>query len=151
MGARQVIHYMHDGDAALALGSYAGATAQYESALTDGSLPSGLFPDAGPEATAVVRAYARFKLVVAWAAADDQATAGSHYSLLVEEHPQGTPGYPFALLGQVFWSSLLADGDPWLACAAVTAAAQSDLAPAGMLYAGYGNPEYGPEGLCALP
>jgi hypothetical protein len=146
-----LIHYMHDGDAALLVGSHTQAIALYESALTDASLPSGLFPDEGPEAVAVVRAYARFKLLVAWAAAGDQATAGTHHNLLVQEHPQGTPGYPFTLLGQVFWNDLLANGDPRLACAAVIAAAQTDPTPAEVLYAGYGNPEYGPEGLCALP
>jgi hypothetical protein len=146
-----LIHYVHDGDAALVQGDYTQAIAHYQAAISTADLPSGLFPDEANEGTAVVQAYARFKLTVASAAADDRASAENHYNLLVAEHPPGTPGHPYLLLAQAFWNDLLAGADPWLACATVGAVAQTDPMFTEMLYAGYGNPMYEPEQLCALP
>lgn len=145
-----LIHYVHDGDAALAEGTYTEAIAHYEAAISTADLPSGLFPDEAGEGTAVVRAYARFKLVVALTAAGDRAGAETHYNLLAAEHPQDTPGHPYLLLAQTYWNDLLAGADPWLACATVVALAQSDPMFTEMLYAGYGNPMYEPEQLCTL-
>jgi hypothetical protein len=146
-----LIHHMHDGDAALAQGNYTAAIASYEAALNSPGLPNGLFPDDGPDSTAIVQAYARLKLIVAWVAAGDLITAEAHYNQLLADHTPGLPGYPYAFLGEAFWVNILASGDPWLACASVVAAAQADPTPAELLYAGYGNPEYEPDGLCALP
>jgi hypothetical protein len=146
-----LVHFVHDGDAALAQGRYAEAAVQYEQALSTTGMSSGLFSEGEQEGTALVRAYARFKLVVAWAAAGDGVNAETEYNRLGAEHPAGSPGSIYASLGQTFWEEWLASGDPGTACAAVVAVAQGDPAPAELLYAGYGNPEYGPAELCDLP
>jgi len=68
----------------------------------------------------------------------------------VAEHPEGTPGYPYALLGRVFWSDFVANGDPRSACVAAVALAESDPTLAERLYAGYANREYEAADLCRV-
>lgn len=145
-----LIHYVHDGDDALARGDYGGAIGHYQSALDDTSLLAGLFLESEEEGTLTVRAYARFKLVVAFGAAGDGRGGQSQYDLLLAEHPEGTSGYPYARLGQAFWGDFVAHEAPRSACAAAVAVAESDPNVAERLYAGYANPEYGAPDLCRI-
>lgn len=145
-----LVHYIHDGDGALAQGDYGAAIDHYERALEDNSLPSGLFLETEEQGVAVLKAYARFKLNVAYAASGDYRAAQSHYDLLVAEHPQGTPGFPYVFLAQVYGTEFLTNYEPDSACGAVTAIAEGDLAFAERLYAGYANPEYEAGDLCRV-
>jgi hypothetical protein len=145
-----LIHYIHDGDEALALGDYGTAINRYQAALDDDDLPAGLFSvDAAP-GEAIVRAYAHFKLVVAYAASGDTRAAQSQYEALITENPEGTVGHPYAQLGQAFWDRLEAGQSAREACAAAVAVAVENPALAENLYAGYANPEYQPADLCRL-
>ncbi len=144
-------HYLHDGDELLAQGDYAGAIEAYQQAIDDKTLDSGLFSSSEAEGKAIVRAYARFKLMVAHAAAGDEARAEDYYNLLLQEHPEGTAGYPYVALAQAFRLAYARYGDPVGACEAAVAVAQNDPTPADILYAGYGNPNYVPADLCRLP
>jgi hypothetical protein len=99
---------------------------------------------------AVVRAYARFKLVVAFAATGDSGDARSQYDLLLAEHPQDTPGHAYTLLGQTFWDAFAAGETLRSACAAAVTLAESTPTLAEQLYAGYANPAYEPADLCRV-
>ncbi len=145
-----LVHYVHEGDDALVRGDYGGAISYYQGALEDIELPSGLLYESEEQGGVTIRAYARFKLVVAYAASGDGRGAQSQYDLLMAEHPPGTPGYPYALMGQAFWSDFLTNDSPRSACAAAVALAENDPSLAERLYAGYANPEYEPVDLCRL-
>jgi hypothetical protein len=148
---RARVHYLHDGDAALARGDYPAAAEAYREAVENTYLETGLFLDDEEMARAVVEGYARFKLVVAFAAAGDRAGAEERYNELVAAHPPGSLGSRYTGLGEVFWNTYGASGDAWAACGAVAAEVEMDPTPAERLYAGYANPEYGAEDLCRLP
>ncbi len=145
-----LIHYIHDGDEALAQGNYGGALSQYQAALDDTDLPAGLFEESEEQGVVTVKAYARFKSLVAYTASGDARGAQSQFDLLMDEHPEGTPAHGYALLGQAFWDEFLADGRPEVACDAAVTIAESDPSLAERLYAGYANPEYEPADLCRL-
>jgi hypothetical protein len=145
-----VIHFIHDGDDALARGDYGEAISHHQAALEETDLPAGLMLEAEEQGKALARAYARFKLMVAYAASGDHSGAQTHYDLLVAEHPQGTLGSPYALMGQVFRDNLVTDYAPRSACASVVEYAKTDPSLAERLYAGYANPEYEPADLCRL-
>jgi hypothetical protein len=145
-----LVHYVHDGDGALVRGDYAGAIEHYQGTLGDVSLPTGLFLESEEQGTAIIKAYARFKSVVAFASAGDEPGARAQKDLLMVEHPEGTPGHPFALLGQAFWDDFVANGIPWSACAAAVVLAESDPTLPERLYAGYANQVYEPADLCRL-
>jgi hypothetical protein len=145
-----LVHYLHDGDDALSRGDYGGAIGHYQAVLDNSSLPVGLFLETEELEMAVARAYARFKLLVAFAASGDGRGAQSEYELLMDEHPDGTPGYPYALLGQAFWIDFVANNSPRSACAAAVAIAENDPTLAEQLYAGFANPDYQPADLCPM-
>jgi hypothetical protein len=146
-----LVHYIHAGDDALAGAEYGAAIGHYQAALDATSLPAGLSLETEEQGAATIEAYARFKLVVAYAASGDGRGAQTQYDLLIAEHPDGTPGYPYVLLAQAFWSAFLADDAPRSACDAVVALVESDPTLVERLYAGYANPEYEPRDLCRLP
>jgi hypothetical protein len=146
-----LIHYVHDGDSALARGEYSEAFDHYQAALGDTSLPSGLFWQDEAQSQETIRAYVRFKLVVAYAASGNTQEAQTQFDLLGTEYPQGSVGYPYAQMGQAFWREYETSGVPRLACAAAVSIAEADPSLAERLYAGYANPEYTPQDLCRLP
>jgi tetratricopeptide (TPR) repeat protein len=146
-----LIHYIHDGDNALARGEYSEAIGHYQAALEDTSLPSGLFWQDEVQSKETVRAYARFKLMVAYAASGNAREAQNQLDLLGTEYPQESVGYPYAQMGQAFWREFETSGVPKLACAAAVSIAEADPSLAERLYAGYANPEYAPQDLCRLP
>jgi hypothetical protein len=143
-----LVHYLHDGDDALSRGDYGEAIGRYRAVFDDDSLPAGLFLETDELGRAVVSAYARFKLVVTYAASGDGRGAQSQYESLMDEHPDGTPGFPYALLGQTFWIDFVANASLSSACAVAVGSAESNPILAEQLYAGYANPEYEPADLC---
>jgi hypothetical protein len=145
-----LIHFVHDGDEALAGGHYLEAIEHYQS-MRASSLSSGLvFLDDVQQELAIVNAYNGFKLAVAHTAAGEASKADREFDRLRSDHPPGTPGQPFLVMADAFWAEFEAAGDAGAACSAV-AVAEGDGEIADLLYAGYANPEYTPEGLCDLP
>jgi hypothetical protein len=145
-----VVHYLHDADEALARGDYGEAIGYYEQVQEETRLPAGLFLETEEQSLVVMRAYARFKLIVAYAVSGDLWRAQKQYDALLAEHPGGTPGSPYVILGEVFWSEFLTDEAPAAACAAAVVIGESNPTLAEQLYAGYANPEYEAADLCKI-
>jgi hypothetical protein len=145
-----LIHYVHDGDDALARGDYGEAMGHYEAVLAETDLPAGLALESEEQGMAILKAYALFKLMVAYAASGDGWGGQAQYDTLVAKHPEGTPGYPYTLVGRAFWSDFVATDNPRSACAAAVTMAEGDPTLAERLYAGYANREYEPGDLCKL-
>jgi hypothetical protein len=145
-----LVHFVHDGDDALAGGDYGEAIGHYRSIFEDRGLPAGLLLETEESAAVIVRAYARFKLVVTFAASGDGRGAQSQFEQMLDENPDGTPGYAYAHLGQVFWNEFLVSDSARSACAAAVTAAENDPTLSERLYAGYANPDYEPADLCRL-
>ncbi|MFC2031340.1 hypothetical protein ACFLWA_11520 [Chloroflexota bacterium] len=146
-----LIHFVHDGDEALALGDYEESIEHYRN-MRASSLSSGLvFVDDTQRELAIVNAYNGFKLMVAHAASGETRDAETELERLRSDHPPGTPGDPFAVMADAFWAEFEVYGDAGAACAAAVAVSEGDPDVTELLYAGYANPEYTAEGLCRLP
>jgi tetratricopeptide (TPR) repeat protein len=83
------IHVIHDGDTALYRAEYAEAVAFYEQALSE-DLQSWEIPDED----AYLTAFARFRLVQAYAAAGNVEAAQAAYDALVQAYQAPTPAPP---------------------------------------------------------
>jgi tetratricopeptide (TPR) repeat protein len=80
------IHVIHDGDAALYRAEYATAAALYEQALSE-DLQSWEIPDEA----AYLTAFARFRLIQAYAAAENFEAAQAAYDALIQAYSPPTP------------------------------------------------------------
>lgn len=157
------IHVLHDADAALRSADYAAAAELYAQAATDDSLQSWRYPD---EATHL-RAYARFRQMLAEAAQGNSAEAQAAHDELIAAYtltPTGditpVPGAPsalnrgragsaFAEMAQLFWREYAASGDTGRACSAVTGYARGASSSYEVLNSfGYANPTYTAADLC---
>jgi hypothetical protein len=145
-----LIQYTHDGDDALARGSYAEAIEHYLLALDTVDMDSGLFLGSEEDGLAVIQAYTLFKLVVSHAAAGDVASAETYFDRLLAGHLGGTLGHVYVRLAEAFWNDFMANGDAVRACQEAVAVAEVEPLSTGLLYAGYANPEYTPARLCGM-
>jgi hypothetical protein len=144
------MHLIHDADAALERGDSGGAIELYEQAIRDQALSSEMFYGDEDFGTTVIRAYARFKLVVAYAAAGQTDEALTNYEQLIDENPSDTVGYVYVALGQAFWNSYLNNGDVHAACAAAISVAEANPKAMEQLYIGYQNPWYEAADICRI-
>lgn len=161
------IHVIHDADDKLLAGAYDEAIALYQQAASDGRLTSWTYPDE----SAHLNAFARFRLVVAFALKSDPGNSQITRDGLVNEYsieatpfvPSGDvnidggflsiddskPGAVFVRMADTFWQEYNASRDVSRACGAVTGYARSNANALEVLNSfGYTNREYTPEDMC---
>ncbi len=159
------IHVIHEGDEALRSGDYRTAIGLYEQAVTDDDL----LPWQYPNEEAYLRAFARFRIVIAYAASGDVASAqAAHDELLRQfwpplpaEPPEGEPtptppppvvsqpGGAFAEMARLFWREFALNRDIVTACQVVIGYARAAPSAYEVLNSfGTGNPTYSPVDLC---
>ncbi len=145
------MHLKHDADLELERGNLDRAIALYQQAIEDKALFSGIFfyshEDDGEK---IIKAYAGFKLMVAYAAQGQGDKAKTQYDHLMAGNPPGTNGYLSALLGQAFWDSYSKTGDVNAACAAAISIAEADRKVAEQVYIGYANRVYENADICRV-
>lgn len=144
------VHFLYDGDDALMRGDLATAIESYRGALLSTEMETGLFLPEADETT--LAAFARFKLLVAYAVAGDGAALAETYRALSAGVPEGSPGYVYLLMAQAFREEIQAGRAPEQACEAAVAVAAAHPEAVDSLYAGYANTMYNaPEDLCRVP
>ena len=157
---------VQDGDDAALAGRYQRALAFYHQVLHDKSLlgwsASQLWPDSAygdrstptpdPEEDQRLRAYALYRIMVVRALQRDREGARDTFDQLQAEHPEGTPGAPYAGLATAFWASYEAQENVAAGCkrAVQFAAAEADavLQPLGSAMYGSSNRDYAPQDIC---
>jgi hypothetical protein len=144
------VHFLYDGDDALMEGDYAAAIENYRAALLSTDMYTGLFlPQAG-EIT--LEAFARFKLLVAYAVTGDDTSLEETYQSLSDAVIEAADAYVYLLMAQAFRAEILAGRGPGVACEAAVAVAADYPKAVDSLYAGYANTMYyEPEDLCRVP
>jgi len=119
------IHVIHDADRALESGDGEEAIRLYREALDNPRLGTWQVPDE----QFMLRGYAQFKLVVAYAYLEDDLAALDAHSALMAEHTPGLPSHVYALVGDAFWAAYQSTHNLHTACvAAATAASQNPQA-----------------------
>lgn len=151
------IHYLYDGDETLICGNSVAAVSNYQQALNRTDLPTGLtvYADRGEE---ILPAFARFKLMVAYAVGGDEAGFEETYQQLQAAVPEESLGYVYVLMAQAFRETYRAGEGVQQACEAATGVAEADHSPAFYLdagyaeFAGYASTRYQEaEDLCRVP
>ncbi len=119
------IHVIHDADRALESGDGEEAIRLYREVLENPRLGTWQVPNE----QSMLRGYAQFKLIVAYAYLEDDLAALDAHSALMAEHTPGLPSNVYALVGDAFWSAYQATHNLHTACvAAATAASQNPQA-----------------------
>jgi hypothetical protein len=96
-------------------------------------------------------AYARFRILLLHALDGQLDGADTIYRALLETYPEGSPGYPYAALAELFWTAYQATGSVVAGCdAAVAHAAEHPelLQPLGSAYHGEQSRLYSPRDIC---
>ncbi|GAB4478741.1 MAG: hypothetical protein Kow00124_23500 [Anaerolineae bacterium] len=162
------IHVIHDGDDRLLAGDYGAAIELYQRAAT---VP-GLFAWQYPNESVYLNAFARYRLVQAYALQGDLGAAQSTHDQLVNEFslpptpiPEGgayeppppgfvpiddaRPGAAFVRMANLFWQEFSRSRDAALACQGVRAYALANPASLDVLNSfGYANRSYTPADVC---
>lgn len=145
------MHLVHDGDAKFEQGGINEAIKFYQQAIDDKNLPSQFVGSDEDYKKEVVKAYATFKLVVAYTVESNIAEAQKYLKQLMAENRQDTEGYLFVSLGQAFWDNYSQTNDVNLACETVVTLAKATADIPFVLEIGYQNPIYEAEDICRLP
>jgi hypothetical protein len=142
------IHYLNDADAAIETGDYPTGISLYLTMLND---PKSL-TFKGPEEIPALKAYARYRLMLAYAASGDMAKATTTHDELASEFgskPADAPGAGFAQFASLFWDAYKKSGSLKSGCQPVIALAQADSTRWDILNDfGYANRFYKPEDMC---
>lgn len=112
------IHVIHDADRALEAGNGEEAVRLYREVLENPRLGTWQVPNEA----AMLRGYALFKLIVAYAYLENDAVLDAHATLMAE-FQQGMPGYGYAVLGDAFWRAFQATNNLHTGCLAAAEAA----------------------------
>ncbi|HEC21361.1 MAG TPA: hypothetical protein ENI95_00425 [Chloroflexi bacterium] len=154
------IHVIHDGDDALLTGDYATAVERYRQAIDDGRLLSWQYPNEAD----YLRAFARYRLMLAYVLQDDISAAQTAHDELVNAFaapsPEGqpppggpllnqAPGVEFARMADFFWSDFAVNRDVGRACQVVVGYARANPASFEVLNSfGYTNRSYTAVDMC---
>lgn len=120
------MHLVNDADAKLEQGDTSEAISNYKQAIEDQSLPSQFLNPNTDYKQEVVKAYATFKLFVAYTVLGQIGEAQKYLEQLVVNHSQDTEGNLFVILGQVFWDNYSQTNNAILACEAVVSKAKAN-------------------------
>lgn len=120
------IHYLSDADAAVEAGNTAAAIPLYQRVIDDPnpktwrtSTPTGEAYTPEEEIRAL-RAYARYRLIVAYVLTGDQTAAQTTYEQLSRDYTPEVVGASFARMANLFWQEYRASGNVTAACSAAT-------------------------------
>jgi hypothetical protein len=142
------IHYLNDADNAMDKGDYGAAIPLYQKVIDDPNPLTFLSQDEAP----ALKAYARYRLMLAYALGGDAAKAQAAHDELAGQFagaPSEAPGASFAHFADLFWDAYQAAKDVKAGCAAVIAQAASTPATFELLNNfGYANRFYTPEDMC---
>ena len=109
------IHVIHDADQAIREGDGQTAVQLYEQALNDAQLGSWQVPNE----PLMLRAYALYRLMIAYAyLEDDRAGLDIHSTLLAEDSDPALPSYAYAMVGDAFWRTYQSTHNLHTACVA---------------------------------
>jgi hypothetical protein len=108
------IHAIHDADYLFEQADWRNAIRLYDRARDDGAL----LPWTAANETAVLRAYAQYRKILANISLGRRSQANEALNSLLAENPPGTPGEVYAALGQSFLDSYNRRRDRGRACAA---------------------------------
>lgn len=135
------VHWMHDADAAAQAGNLDEALALFERVAADPALEDSQWLNPVEE-RAILGAYARFRQMVLYVRSGNEEGYRLAFQALEQEHPPGDPGYGWVELAQEFDAVYPVDGLD-SACGSATGFAFSyPDRTTGLLYFGYGNPDY---------
>jgi hypothetical protein len=144
------IHYLNDADAAFEKRDYAQAIELYLTVIAD---PNPLTFH-GPDEIPALKAYARYRLILAYVAGGDEAKAQAIHDELINEFtntPADSPAFGFARFAELFWSGYLGSHDTVAACQRVIDQAQAEPSPIDFINSfGYANRFYKPEDMCPV-
>ncbi len=148
------IQYLYDGDDALMREKLVAAISNYRQALDRTDLPTGLMS----EREETLLAVARFKLVVAYAMAEEGEKMEATYQELEAGAPRGSDDAVYPAMARAFLQAFQAGSGAHEACAAATAVlagnrpALFDLDGGFARYGGFASTRYvEPEDLCRVP
>lgn len=152
------IHYLYDGDDALMGGNAVAATVSYQEAISRTDLPTGIVTESRSDSERVLLAFARFKLMTAYAVSQDDANLAAIYQELQAGVSEESEAHVYVAMAKAFWEAYQAGRGNREACvAAITVATANDSAVQ-LLYAGYAkfagyvSTRYEkPEDLCRVP
>jgi len=157
---------VQDADAAALAGRYERAVALYDRVLHDESLlgwsAGQLWPDSAygdrptptpdPEEGQRLRAYALYRIMVVRALQGDKEGARDIFDQLQAEHPEGTPGAPYARVAAAFWAGYEPQENVAAGCKKAvrfaTSEAEAVLEPLGSAMYGSNNRDYAPQDIC---
>ena len=142
------IHTLNDADEATKNGNYAQAIALYQQVIDDQAPLTFKTEDEIP----ALRAYARYRLMLAYALSGDEVKAQAVHDELASQFATASaeaPGASFAGFANVFWDAYQGAKDVKAGCAQVVALAGSNTATFQILNDfGYANHLYTPEDMC---
>ncbi len=108
------IHMVHDADLALASGEGLEAIRLYREALENPRLGTWQVPNE----QLMLRGYALYKLMVAYAFMEEDGAALDVHSTLMDEHPAQYPSHVYAQVGDMFWQVFQSTHNLHTACLA---------------------------------
>lgn len=148
--AQYRIHVIHDADSALRAGDALGAVDLYQQAIIDEGLMSWQYPNEAEH----LKAYARFRIMLAYAVQGDVAAAQRARDELIGAYetmpsPADQPGGQFAEMARLFWNDFALNRDVVTACRIVVDYARLRPVSFEVLNSfGTANPTYTPTDLC---
>ena len=109
------IHVIHDADAAIRAGDGNEAVRLYQEALSNAQLGSWQVPDE-PQ---MLRAYALYRLMIAYAYLEDDRSGLDVYTTLMQENNNPSlPSFSYAAVGDAFWGAYQSTHNLHTACVA---------------------------------
>lgn len=143
---RYRIHAVYEADDLLRDNEFSAAITAYANLRDNNDLQTWAYV---PNEVPVLRAYAAFRIMIAYARVGNTGRAESWFTLLQNENPPGSPGHGFAQMGTAFMENYRTTGSARQACAPAINVGAAQANVLGVLNSyGYANRSYTPGDLC---